>query len=244
MRKFVAGACAIAALAPVTAAAADLPAAPRYRAAAPYPAAAPVEPPLYTWTGLYAGFNLGYGLGHVERNGGFRDVATSGRPRGVIGGGQLGYNVQAGHAVFGLEADLQASGQRAQTTIATPGVVIREKDEIPWFGTVRGRLGFTPTDGLLLYATGGLAYGRAKASGTVTVPTFRAASFEASDVKLGWTVGGGIEAALIGHWTMKVEYLRVDLGNLALSTTVGGAPLSSNARIKDDIVRAGLNYRF
>jgi outer membrane immunogenic protein len=240
MRKFVAGACAIAVLDVVTAAAADLRAAPP--APPPNQAAAPVGTPLYTWTGLYAGFNLGYGRGAVDS--GFRNGVISGRPRGVIGGGQVGYNWQAGSAVFGIEADLQASGQRAQTTSTTAGLVIREKDEIPWFGTVRGRLGFTPTDGLLLYGTGGLAYGRAKASGTVTVPGSGTGSFATSDVKLGWTVGGGVEAALIGRWTLKVEYLHIDLGNLALNTTIAGAPLTGKARIKDDIVRVGLNYRF
>jgi outer membrane immunogenic protein len=240
MRKFVAGACAIASLPAVaaTAAAADL------RAAPPYRAAVPAESPTYSWTGLYAGFNLGYG--RVETNGGFRDgaAASASRSGGVIGGGQFGYNWQTGYALLGLEADLQASGQRVQTTFATPGLVIREKDEIPWFGTVRGRLGITPTDGLLLYASGGLAYGRAKASGTVTVPASGAAGFEASEVKFGWTAGGGIEAAVLGHWTMKLEYLHIDLGDLALNTTVRGAPLISNAHIKDDIVRVGLNYRF
>jgi outer membrane immunogenic protein len=122
--------------------------------------------------------------------------------------------------------------------------VITEKKDIPWFGTVRGRLGFLPTDHILLYATGGLAYGEARVSGTVTAPRLGAANFNAADIKVGWTAGGGIEAALIDSWTVKLEYLYLDLGTVALNTTALGAPLTSSARIHDNIVRAGLNYRF
>jgi outer membrane immunogenic protein len=97
-----------------------------------------------------------------------------------------------------------------------------------WLGTVRGRLGYA-FDRFLPYVTGGLAVGGVKTS---------VAGFgDSSDTKAGWTVGGGIEAAIAGPWTAKVEYLYVDLGS---SDTV----LGSSADFRTNIVRAGLNYRF
>ena len=62
----------------------------------------------------------------------------------------------------------------------------------------------------------------------------------ASSSQLGWTVGAGLEYAFLGNWTAKLEYLYVDLG----SFDAGAAPVVNNVSFKENIVRAGLNYKF
>src|SRR5207237_7004504 len=118
---------ATAAVAAGTATAADLPRGPAY-----YPPAVSA----YSWTGLYAGLNLGYEWGKVTN--------SSIDPSGVAGGGQIGYNWQIGQFVFGGETDIQASA--ADDTFAP------YKFSNPWFGTLRGRAGFA-INNILLYGT-------------------------------------------------------------------------------------------
>ena len=72
-----------------------------------------------------------------------------------------------------------------------------------------------------------------------------------SNTRVGWTVGGGVEGAIGGNWTAKLEYLYMDLGRTSgtFETTVGalgGGFLASNynSRITDNILRVGVNYRF
>ena len=133
---------------------------------------------------------------------------------------------------------------------ATPGTpaitgVATNTAKLPWLGTVRARLGVTPSDRWLVYATGGLAYGEIEADGTLTTGgTVVAAT--TNRWHAGWTVGGGIEAALWDNWTFKLEYLYVDLGSVG-STFTGIAPftpITTSNHVTDNIVRAGINYRF
>jgi outer membrane immunogenic protein len=138
--------------------------------------------------------------------------------------------------------------------------------KLDWFGTFRGRIGSTfiaPT--FLTYVTGGLAYGDVKTTNTVSgtnlvgaqgtntvplsVPVF--ASMSNSSVRAGWTLGAGIEGAIGGNWTAKLEYLYIDLGNVSGSFITpivapsGGFLTSSyNTHITDNILRVGVNYRF
>ena len=121
----------------------------------------------------------------------------------------------------------------------------------PWFSTLRGRVGLTPDAARkwMLYATGGLAFGEAEYDFTWFnpggPPGRQAYSLSASEIRWGWVVGGGIEAALGGRWTAKLEYLYLDLGSLSVNTTdVDGAPFNVGNRVRDQIVRVGLNYRF
>ena len=98
-----------------------------------------------------------------------------------------------------------------------------------WLGTARGRLGYA-VDRFMPYVTGGAAFGDIKTS--------IAGVGDTRTTKAGWTVGGGIEAAIAGPWTAKVEYLYVDLGR-------GGSIVCGvDASFNTNIVRAGLNYRF
>ena len=202
--------------------------------------------------------------------------SASERLDGVIGGGQIGYNWQPNATwVLGLEADIQGSGERGSTSYSNPisyfcancGVfpprtingAINQTQEVNilWFGTVRGRAGILVNPTLWLYGTGGLAYGRISASGTVTNtactagPTTQTAcmwSYGNSPTNVGWTAGAGIEGLVPNttNWTWKVEYLYIDFGSVSGTgyDTELVQPYSWSASVTDNIVRVGLNYQF
>ena len=120
---------------------------------APYTVNQPLN--AYSWAGPYLGGNLGYAWGDVHNN--------SAKPSGLSGGIQGGYNWQSGPMVYGLEGDLQITG--ANDTFAP------YKFSNPWFGTVRGRIGYA-FNNVLFYGTGGLAFGEltGRAWGPFAVP--------------------------------------------------------------------------
>jgi outer membrane immunogenic protein len=204
-----------------TAAAADLP----RPAPAPY-YKAPVAVPVYNWTGFYIGINGGAGFGRStwDTTGGFN---TSG---GLVGG-TLGYNWQAGQAVFGLEGDIDWANINGTTNNACP---FGCKTTDSWLSTVRGRLGYA-ADRFMPYITGGAAFGNIKAS----TPGFAGGNSD----RAGWTIGAGLEFAIAGNWTAKAEYLYVDLGrfNCGLSCSLF---TTDNVSFKTNLIRAGVNYRF
>jgi outer membrane immunogenic protein len=228
--------------------------------------AAYVPPPASNWAGFYLGGNLGSGIGRDRTAFTLAAVGASTElfdlsPDGINGGVQAGYNWQAANWVFGLEADIQVSSQRdnracVQTSNRFPAPILFAAYDatLPWFGTVRGRFGYS-VGSTLFYATGGYAYG--------SVKTKIAASFlgfpgnaEISDTKSGWTVGGGIETpftfltGVLGHnWTSKTEYLYVDLGTSSgtFSFPVGGGAAVTainSTQLREHIFRTGLNYHF
>ena len=134
--------------------------------------------------------------------------------------------------MFGLEGDTDWSGIRGSFVNAACPAGCETQNN--WLATVRGRLGYTVTDRVMPYVTGGLAVGdvNAKVGGLLG----------ASDTKAGWTVGGGVEAALAGNWTAKLEYLYVDLGSVGCTVATCGAP--ANVDLRANVVRAGVNLRF
>ncbi len=244
----------------------------------------PPPAPVYSWTGFYVGGNVGYGLGWPNSEttltglgiGRFAfDHSDPLKFQGVIGGPQIGYNWQVSpHLVYGLEADWEASGEKADLSysdaysgtggllgvVATGTGNTNYDAQISWFGTVRGRIGYA-SDRLLIYGTGGLAYGRVTLGGTMMdsgttlilcgpscspTPFSGTAPFSASRVNAGWTAGAGVEGALVGNWTWKAEYLYLDLGSLNISAAEPSAPetIGVHARFTDNIVRAGFNYKF
>jgi outer membrane immunogenic protein len=193
---------------------------------------------------------------------------------GFIGGGQVGYNWQFGSSFMaGIEADIQGVAGSGSSSTAVGRVVVANGDRwsigqvatasqsLDYLGTVRGRLGwlFSPT--LMVYGTGGLAYGGVTANAGVTQLVFEqppaySTNGSFSDTRVGWTAGGGLEWMFAPNWSAKVEYLYYDLG----SVTFNHAPLvnpgtipgviwysnsvTSNARFNGHIVRAGVNYHF
>ena len=203
------------------------------------------------WNGLYLGGNFGSG---TARNRTRLEDLTVGdpdhfnlAPDGINGGGQIGYNWQAGSLVYGLEADIQGASLEDNKTClgCVPGTSMEFNSKLSWFGTVRGRLGYSVGPSLF-YATGGFAYGGVKNS--IDVVGIDQVSF--SDTRTGWTVGAGIETpfTLLGlfgpNWTTKTEYLYVDLGRSTNSFTLNGAPASFSTNVQEHIFRTGLNYHF
>nr|WP_204262642.1 porin family protein [Methylobacterium sp. BTF04] len=253
------------------ASAADLP-----RRAAP-PVFVPV--PVFTWTGFYAGFNAGYafsesdtlrttGIGALQNNvnAGLRRANVKLSQEGFTGGGQIGYNVQftpGSGFVIGVEADAQYTDlQRTQTDsiflpVFNPNRLTNTyRTEVGFIGTVRGRIGYA-FDRVLVYGTGGFAYGDVTHSVgfTTGAPTTYAGS--RSSMETGYAYGGGIEYALptesflnffkSSAVTVKAEYLRYDLGsrNLLVASTGGpGVGYNTRFRTEGSLVRAGVNYKF
>jgi outer membrane immunogenic protein len=201
--------------------AADLPpqAPPAYRAPAAFT-------PSFTWTGFYAGLNVGYGFGKISST----DGSSSEKLSGALAGGQIGGQIQSGSFVFGVEGDFQGSWQSKSYVFGALTV----KDEIPWFGTVRGRVGYA-FDRSLVYVTAGGAYTNFKISATLAGVTLTSNASHAA-----WTAGAGWEQMFAERWSAKIEYLYLDTGNV--TATLFGVPL--NGRLTDHIVRAGINYHF
>jgi outer membrane immunogenic protein len=238
------------------------------------PAAPPLlySAPVFTWTGFYAGLNAGVAIGNTfsptfVAGGLFPSAASNLVPAASSGGSaftgglQAGYNWQMNQFVFGLETDInwRAGSGGLNGTYATnpagygaayPSYTLSGFNNDRWFGTLRGRLGFA-ADRALFYVTGGLAYGE-RDSGTVTVNgagAFPNVTFGSggNGWRSGWVLGGGIEYAVTNNWTVRGEYLHVDLGSTTTTYTGGGGGLL-NYRVRrsntDDIIRAGVNYKF
>jgi outer membrane immunogenic protein len=230
-------------------------------------------PPLVVdeWTGWYVGLNLGGSFGrsrtsYNDPDPAFVPFTTSQNMDGVLGGAQIGYNVQFNrNLVAGLEADFQGTGQRGSatfppitevfgailtTTLTTTGTLTQK---MPWFGTVRGRLGVEPSSNLLLYVTGGLAYAQIRSTAAINLVamtpggTFTAAaSSSVNNDRAGWTGGFGAEWMFAKQWSAKVEYLYMDFGHINDGFTGVGtlAALGINSHVTDNVVRAGVNLHF
>jgi outer membrane immunogenic protein len=206
---------------------------------------------------------------------------------GFIGGVQIGYNQQfSDRFVAGIETDFQGTAKAKATrtssvdalsSVGFPGNNVTATiaaNKIPdYLGTVRGRLGFLPQPALLLYTTGGLAYGGGSStsiSGTnngVNLglccgnPPFNS-SGSLSGIRAGWTIGAGAEWMFAPKWSAKIEYLYYDLGRVSYSAGTssplagpnsGGIPVGAavysiasqtSTRLDGNILRIGLNYRF
>jgi len=117
--------------------------------------------------------------------------------------------------------------------------------DISWFGTVRGRFGWTNA-ATLFYVTGGWAFGRVTTNLTMNLNSAGVYSATFTDTKSGWTAGGGIEMHLAGNWSAKAEYLYVDLGSIDESFvyTPGALRYVLSSDIRNHIFRIGVNYRF
>ncbi len=205
---------------------------------------------------------------------GLSNVSALAGKEGFVGGGQIGYNWVSDIWVAGIEADIQAMPGKGSTSVAGsvgvtgfPNTVVQSASVshgIDYLGTVRGRAGFLFTPSLLVYGTGGLAYGGVDASTNIAQsltgpsavsPTAWAGAGPFSGTRVGWTAGAGFEWMFWSNWSTKVEYLRYDLGTVTygVSPLVTGAavasPFTANAlqsatSFNGNIVRAGLNYHF
>jgi outer membrane immunogenic protein len=216
------------------------------------PAPMVAAPPLPAWTGFYIGANAGGGIGNAVSDfsvAGASFASVDNSLTGAVAGGQVGYNWQAGPMVFGLESDIQFSS--AKGTLSAPcvpglcGIALTANysQEVSWFGTVRGRIGYASA-GWLLYGTAGYAYGQLVTDANASAGP-ATASFSAKDFVDGWTAGGGIEVLVAPRWSVKGEYLYADLGRANHSFAFTGLPtLTDSAHVTLNVVRAGVNFRF
>ena len=246
----------------------------------PVKAPPPAAVVIYNWTGCYLGGNVGVASARLHNdqtitNGAagyfapavLAEVASrvtgSDRECGLTAGGQIGCNYQTGRVVWGIETDLNwlsadpaLGGRFLYSTNGAP-YFNNASLETRWLWTLRGRLGFTVTDRVLFYGTGGVAVARVGYNQNFTEPPFTVAPLGTPasvsvNTRAGWTAGVGVEAALAGNWTWKIEYLhtqfRLDANSVVTGAGAGGAgstaTFRNNARVDIDTVRFGLNYRF
>ena len=173
--------------------------------------------PVYSWTGCYVGANAGYGWGHASADTNADSLAslglptassTSVKPRGFVGGGQAGCNWQYNVAVFGFETDFQGATQKASRFSSVPfnifegpsgNVSQHVEARLRWFGTVRARAGVLVVPSVLVYGTGGLAYGNVKVTDTIAVDGFGSTTVSTSSTRTGWTAGFGVRASSRTH---------------------------------------------
>jgi outer membrane immunogenic protein len=191
----------------------------------------PAYAPAYSWSGFYMGINGGYGWGTSDWNSSLTSGSTS--PAGGLLGGTIGFNMQAGGWVFGVEGDVDGNWMRDSNSTGT-GICGAGACAIQtsWFATARGRVGYA-FDRALLYFTVGGAFGDVQ---------MLASGLTATSSRAGWTVGTGLEYAILGPWSAKVEYLYSSLG----SATCGAATCGVDTTVgfNTNIIRFGVNYRF
>jgi outer membrane immunogenic protein len=247
--------CAAVSVGPVAgAAAADLPN--RYRGPdlfSPAPAA--------TWTGLYVGAQVGYGFGSDQTL-----VNVSGFPfsfvgpdhdlSGPVGGIHAGFNFQNGPIVYGLEGDLELANADGTISLAGSGgfagLGLTSRTSIDWQGSLRGRLGFAMFERAMIYGTAGLAFANIENAYSATLPPgnvfgapagITAAKFD--ETHWGWTVGAGVEYALMSNWTARVEYRYTNFSEYKNNSTLLTAAGSTSRQDPDlHTFRIGGSYRF
>jgi outer membrane immunogenic protein len=209
------------ALIPVAGQAADM--APVYKSPPPPPA------PITNWAGFYIGVSGG-GMWQSATTNAYEDWSlTKHKSTGIVGG-QLGYNWQAGTAVYGIEADGSWTGGNK----ADDGChgYCGGGNSIRWLSTVRARTGLA-VGNTMAYVTGGVAFGGVSNQ-------FRGKS--ESKTRVGWTIGGGVETMFTRNWTFAIEGLFVDLGKKSVDPFGSSKPTTfSNQAV---IGRAKLNYKF
>jgi outer membrane immunogenic protein len=229
----------------------------------------PVAAASYNWTGWYVGGHVGYGwdsngttIGITDPSGlataaaaaGAIPVIFSDHPKGALGGLQIGYNHQISpNWVLGAETDFSFSGVDGSQTINTAvptffPLTSSVAQDLSWFGTLRARLGYAANN-WLFYGTGGGAYGHVKYTYALSnVAGGGPVNITAADsqTQWGWTIGGGVEYGW-SNWTLRAEYLYVNLGDHLFNAPLNTLPttiFTSNFENKFSIVRASVNYRF
>lgn len=234
------------------------------------PASIPAPPPVFNWTGLYAGLNGGWAFGSANHrytgNAAYLagPVATGLSPAGFnlspssgIVGAQLGYNIQFGQAVLGLETDLsylrRSDSAGVLTTVGASSLYTEALTRTEWLGSTRARAGFA-FDRTLLYVTGGVAYGGVRSEGRINgggaLGGLAWAGGQTS-TRAGWIVGVGAEHAFTNQITARLEYAYYDLGRVSTTiapinaaTAATGIVATQRQETAGHLIRAGLNLRF
>jgi outer membrane immunogenic protein len=247
MRRYDFAAAALTAVAVVaclagTARAADLPA-----PATSYYPPNPLPPAHYDWTGIYFGGNVGGGLlqdtvspasaGLVTPNGN-----STVDPAGVVGGAQIGVNLQWSALVVGAEVAWDASTITGSNIVANTGGLTSERmtSNPQWFALATGRIGYAAND-LLFYVKGGGAWTYVTYTQDVLNNVNVVTSTQGlNDNRSGWTAGGGVEYGMTENLSAKIEYDFLDFGSKTYNSFV-----ATPVTIKSDMhmLTVGLNYR-
>ena len=242
MKEVLVAAAALAALGITSATAADL-------AARPPVKAPPLLAPAIIWDGFYIGGQGGGGWGTSKETfvGAPNDAAFLGTQNyntsGGFVGGVIGYNWQAGPAVFGLEGDYHwsaISGKSDIINVGPPSLYDTYYTELRSFGDIKARLGYA--DGAALwFVSGGAAVGDIlhRYNAGLVQP-----SVSTSDTRWGWTVGAGVEYMFAANWSAKLEYNYIDLGKASLQYDPLVAINRSDWNDTFHTVKAGLDYHF
>ncbi len=237
-------------------------------------------PPPFTWTGFYVGVNAG----GIWSNGGNASTTIfapafpflsanwpggsfGSSNSGFIGGGQAGYNWQTGSFVLGVETDFDGSSLSRSRSFIGPSFIepingftdnfnANGSVRLDWLGSTRARVGWvvTPDNRLMIYGTGGVAYG----GGSANLSVFDRdngwfwSSNGNSATRTGWTIGGGAEYAFTNNIIFGAEYLYYDLGsrtltvvpNLTATNFFGNVFSSTNVNFDGSVFRARLSYKF
>ena len=206
--------------------------------------APPVPVAIYDWTGFYIGVAGGGSLGtstHIDAATGLGDTLGY-NVRGGLVGGTLGYNWQVSNFVFGFEGDASWVGEYGSHPddglVGNPAFTSFTKET--WVATARGRAGYA-VDNLLFYGTGG--YAAAGVEAGVKDANTGALLASATSTRSGWTAGGGLEWGFAPNWSAKFEWLYMKFDSAPLNTLVAEGSRSS-IPLDDNVVRAGINYRF
>ncbi len=253
MRRWILSGVALVALAGA-ATAADLPA----------KVQAPPPPPVWNWSGCYMGVNAGYGWGrnHIkdasETSAGgtvFAFTDFDFNSKGALAGGQFGCNWQVSAVVFGIETDIQWADVKGSVRFPNaifnfPSAIFDTEvtSELRYFGTVRGRIGYSFAPWALLYATGGFAYGEVQSSlsfpfaAGIVAPIPNTFIDYSRRTHYGYAVGGGWEALLTPRLSVKAEYLYVDLGAGTHQFVIAGDSYSWSERLRMHTFKLGLNF--
>jgi outer membrane immunogenic protein len=214
----------------------------------------PIAAPIYNWTGFYIGAVVGGDFGRDQIIGGPTSVIP-GIPEtnrfdttAFLAGATAGYNYQFSQWVLGIEGDYSGLwGGTTSPDIAPLNTAFSQQIEQHWIATVRGRLGYTVLPNLLVYGTGGFAAsGVRQAVFNNNNPGLATQTIAQTQTMDGWTAGFGLEWKVYANWSVKAEYLYVDLGTKSFFTPAPN-PLFVNdqqARVHNDIVRFGVNYTF
>jgi outer membrane immunogenic protein len=180
-------------------------------------------------TGFYIGANAGYSWSR-----GFYSDPTGGVPFDIptgMAGLTFGYNAQSNAFVYGVETDFNGAWNKGTNGAFPP--CLGCQTGLIYFGTLRGRVGYAVGQALP-YFTGGLAYAALRSG----LPGLS----KDTDVKAGWTIGGGVEYALGGSWSVKAEYLYFDLARTTCDA--GSCGTATTVDVHGNLLRGGVNYRF
>ena len=216
-----------------------------------YTKAAPIVASTFNWSGFYMGADAGYAFGGSSSGvaidiAGLLPLSYDANLKGGLGGGFVGYNYQMQQFVIGVEADWQAASLRGTTG---PGFVTNdggtvfgpyvETSKVKDYGSLRGRLGVA-FDRLFVFGTAGWAWGSFSTTYSSQGVPFFTNDHRAMD---GWSVGAGLEYALLNNFVGRIEYRHTDLGKATfLDSSINSAEQGNNVKLDD--IRVGLAYKF